>query len=161
MGSCCITQGAQPGAPWPPRGVGWGGRWGMQRFRREGTYVYLRLIHVATWQKPTQHCKATILQFKIYKLEKKNPAADTPLLASFRTHETIVPPLSFDEVRRERAPGQHLVHNKQRIHSSFLPLCTDAASKSPSPWTSHIRHILQAQELTTFAPDFFSRIFVS
>ena len=47
------------------------------------------------------------------------------------------------------------MHNKQRIHSSFLPLCTDAASKSPSPWTSHIRHILQAQELTTFAPDFF------
>ena len=43
----------------------------MQRFKREGTYVYLWLIHVAIWQKPTQHCKAIILQFKINKLEKK------------------------------------------------------------------------------------------
>ena len=25
MGSCCITQGAQPGALWQPRGVGWSG----------------------------------------------------------------------------------------------------------------------------------------
>ena len=129
---------------------------------QEGGNICIPLVDSCCYVAETnQHCKATILQFKIYKLEKKNPAADTPLLASFRTHETIVPPLSFDEVRRERAPGQHLVHNKQRIHSSFLPLCTDAASKSPSPWTSHIRHILQAQELTTFAPDFFSRIFVS
>ena len=28
------------------------------RFKREGTYVYLWLIHVDVWQKPTQHCKA-------------------------------------------------------------------------------------------------------
>ena len=26
VGSCCNVQGAQPGALWPPRGVGWGGR---------------------------------------------------------------------------------------------------------------------------------------
>ena len=25
MGSCFITQGAQPGALWQPRAVGWGG----------------------------------------------------------------------------------------------------------------------------------------
>ena len=31
------------------------------RFKREGTYVYLWLIHVDIWQKPTQHCKAIIL----------------------------------------------------------------------------------------------------
>ena len=30
----------------------------------EGTYVYLRLIHVEVWQKPTQYCKAIILQLK-------------------------------------------------------------------------------------------------
>ena len=24
------------------------------KFKREGTYVYLRLIHVYVWQKPTQ-----------------------------------------------------------------------------------------------------------
>ena len=27
------------------------------RFKREGTYVYLWLTQVDTWQKPTQHCK--------------------------------------------------------------------------------------------------------
>ena len=34
-------------------------------FRREGTYVYLWLIHVDVWQKPTQHRKVIILQLKI------------------------------------------------------------------------------------------------
>ena len=29
-----------------------------ERFKREGTYVYLWLIHVNVWQKPTQYCKA-------------------------------------------------------------------------------------------------------
>ena len=31
-------------------GVGLGGK-----FKREGTYVYLGLIHAVVWQKPTQH----------------------------------------------------------------------------------------------------------
>ena len=34
------------------------------RFKREGIYVYLWLIHVNVWQKPTQFFKAIILQFK-------------------------------------------------------------------------------------------------
>ena len=37
------------------------------RDRKEGTYVYLWLIHVVVWQKPIQYCKATILQLKINK----------------------------------------------------------------------------------------------
>ena len=41
------------------------------RFRREGTYVYLWLIHVDVWRKPTQYCKAFILQLKINKLNYK------------------------------------------------------------------------------------------
>ena len=36
--------------------------------RRAGTCVYLWLIHVDVWQKPTQHCKAMILQLKVNKL---------------------------------------------------------------------------------------------
>ena len=44
---------------------GWDGVGGGGSFMREGTYVYLRLIHVAVWQKPTQYCKAIILQSKI------------------------------------------------------------------------------------------------
>ena len=47
------------------------------KFKRERTYVYLWLIHVAVWQKPKQYCKAITLQVKmiskIYKAkEKKN-----------------------------------------------------------------------------------------
>ena len=33
-------------------------------FKREGTYVYLWLIHAVVRQKPIQHCKAIILQIK-------------------------------------------------------------------------------------------------
>ena len=42
--------------------VGWemGGR-----LKREGTYVFLWLVHVDVWQKPIQYCKAIILQLKI------------------------------------------------------------------------------------------------
>ena len=49
-------------------GVGWevGGR-----FKREGTYAYLWLIHMDVWQKPTQYGKAIILQLKINKFQKK------------------------------------------------------------------------------------------
>ena len=36
--------------------VGWGG--GLRgRFKREGIYIYLRLIGVFVWDKPTQYCK--------------------------------------------------------------------------------------------------------
>ena len=39
--------------------------WGVEgRFKREGTYVYLWPIQADTWQKPTQYCKAIILQIK-------------------------------------------------------------------------------------------------
>ena len=31
----------------------------------EGIHVCLWLIHIVVWQKPTQHCKAIILQLKI------------------------------------------------------------------------------------------------
>ena len=35
-----------------------------ETFKREGTYVYVWLIHVDVWQKPTQFYKALILQLK-------------------------------------------------------------------------------------------------
>ena len=35
-----------------------------RRFKREGTHVFLWLIHVDVWQKLMQYCKATILQLK-------------------------------------------------------------------------------------------------
>ena len=48
---------------WQPRGVGWGGEAG-RRFKREGTYVYLWLIHADVWQKPTQYCKSNYPSIK-------------------------------------------------------------------------------------------------
>jgi len=39
------------------------------RLKREGTCVYLWLIPVDVWQKPTQHCKAITLQLKIKKFK--------------------------------------------------------------------------------------------
>ena len=39
--------------------VGWEGGG-----KREGIYVYMKLIHFVVWQKLIQHCKAIILQFK-------------------------------------------------------------------------------------------------
>ena len=44
---------------------------GGRRFKTEGTYVYLWLIHGDVWQKPTQYYKAIMLQLKINKLKKK------------------------------------------------------------------------------------------
>ena len=35
------------------------------RFKREGTYIYLRLIHVNVWEKPIQYYKKIILQLII------------------------------------------------------------------------------------------------
>ena len=43
------------------------------RLKREGTFVYLWLIHVNVWQKPAQFCKSNILQLK--KKKKAGPKA--------------------------------------------------------------------------------------
>ena len=40
-----------------------------EKFKREGTYIYLWLIHVDVWTK-SQYCKAIILQVKLKKTGK-------------------------------------------------------------------------------------------
>ena len=45
---------------------GWDGIGGGKEVQEEGTYVYLWLIHVDVWKKPTQYCK-TIIPIKINK----------------------------------------------------------------------------------------------
>ena len=62
-----MMQGAQTRRSVPqPRGMGWGGSLeGL--FKRMGTYIYLRLVHVDIWQKQTKYCKAISLQLKIIK----------------------------------------------------------------------------------------------
>ena len=48
-------------------GIGWEVG---ERFKREGAYVYLCLIHVDTQQKQTKYCKTIILQLKLKKKHK-------------------------------------------------------------------------------------------
>ena len=56
MGSFFTAQKTQPGVLGQSRGAGWG--WGEVQERRDIGI----LIHVVVWQKPTQYCKAVILQ---------------------------------------------------------------------------------------------------
>ena len=44
-----------------------------RRFKREGTYVHLWLIHVDVRQKSNQYCKAIILQLKNLKKKEFYP----------------------------------------------------------------------------------------
>ena len=44
------------------QGVGWGGT-----LQREGIYVFLWLIHVDVWQKPTQYCNYASIKNKFKK----------------------------------------------------------------------------------------------
>ena len=43
----------------------WRGRKVGEEYKREGTYVYLWLLHADIWQKPLPYCKVIILQLKI------------------------------------------------------------------------------------------------
>ena len=49
------------------------------RFKREGTYVCLWLIHADVWQKLTQYYKAIILQLKINKILRRQASKTEPL----------------------------------------------------------------------------------
>ena len=64
MEICLRCRELKSGAVWQPGAVRWEGG------TREGTYVCLWLIHVDIWQKPTQQCKAVILQSKINEVKK-------------------------------------------------------------------------------------------
>ena len=46
------------------------------RFKKEGTYGYLWLIHVDVWQKLSQHCKAIIFQLKLNTFIKRSKDKD-------------------------------------------------------------------------------------
>ena len=67
----CSLPGSSTHGIFQARVLEWGAIALAVAMKREGTYVYLWLIHVVRWQKPTHYCKAIILQLKI-KLKKKN-----------------------------------------------------------------------------------------
>ena len=70
--------------------------------QKEGAYVYLWLIHVDLWQKPTQFCKAIILQLKINKFKIKKKKRSAP------GGESLWVPCSWHE-RHFLAQSRHLI----------------------------------------------------
>ena len=59
------------------------------RFQGEGTKMYTYgLIHIDVWQKPTQYCKAIILQLKINKLKNKNKTKNI-MFGMFKSHSKV------------------------------------------------------------------------
>ena len=53
------------------------------RFKREGTYVYLWLIHADVWQNPSQYYKAIIFQLKIkIEFKKRNQFSGRTFLSN-------------------------------------------------------------------------------
>ena len=75
--------------------------------KREGTFVYLWLIHVVVCQKPTQHYKAIILQLKIIFNEKKKKEKQI----------LIVMPVLKWRLWKESEPSFQAA--KYKSHSSF------------------------------------------
>ena len=45
--------------------------WGFGSLKREGINIYMEVILVVVQQKPTQHCKAIVIQLKINEKKKK------------------------------------------------------------------------------------------
>ena len=62
-GVCSVTQGTQTGLC--NNLEGWDRPGGGREVQEAGVQVYIWLIHIDVWQKPTQYCKAIILQLKI------------------------------------------------------------------------------------------------
>ena len=61
------------------------------RFKREGAYVYLWLIHVDVWQKPTQYCIVIMLQLrkKVYQEKKKTLGLNLESQNLYKENKTI------------------------------------------------------------------------
>ena len=62
---------------------------GRRKVQEGGTHVYLWLICGDVWQKPTQYCKATILQFKINYLKKKKKKNTLPYLFTMQNSRSL------------------------------------------------------------------------
>ena len=70
MGSCPIAQRAQ--LVLCDNLEGWDGVGGGKEVQEGRTLIYLWLIHIDIWKKPTQHCKAITLQLKMEKSKINN-----------------------------------------------------------------------------------------
>ena len=60
------------------------------RFKREGIFVYLWLIHVEVWQKITKFCKPIILQLKKLIKKKKNQSSKNGVSMETTQEEAVL-----------------------------------------------------------------------
>ena len=102
------------------------------RFRMEGTYVYLWLIHADIWQKSTQYCKAIILQLKKKEKNKANIRISLLLVLFFWRaltnpsphHHTgrlpLLAALSSTEDRTVTVTREHLLCHMHRARPLIL-----------------------------------------
>ena len=64
----------------------WWTEWeGGVRLKREGKFLCLWLNHIDVWQKPSQHCKASILQLKISKYNFKSKTSFSKKKKNWKT----------------------------------------------------------------------------
>ena len=127
-----------------------GGRW-------EGICVCLWLIHVDMWQKPTQFCKAIILQLRINKDGTASKLENHDLYLRFNCHPACNPPAHllfwlFSGLFLSPATSGRVKQNRKwgettslrgairgklprpvRVKSHPGPLCTWGVGRSPHP----------------------------
>ena len=135
MRICCRAQGnkTRPVTTW--RG-GWGWVVGG-KLKREGTYLCLWLIHVDVWQKPTQYCRAIILQliFLFLKRSSQNSrkSDEFPLFSSVtQLCPTLCEPIDSG------MPGFPVHHQLPELAQTHFHQVSDAIQpshplSSPSP----------------------------
>ena len=88
MGICCYDAGSSNLMLWDNLE-----RWDWVEDGKDKIYVYLWLIHVAVWQKPTQYYKAVILQLNINNFfKKKNKANHRQVFRNWKRKTTLYSP---------------------------------------------------------------------
>ena len=76
-------------------------------------HIYLWLIHVTIWQKPTQYCKAIILQLKINKKKKNNIAiSKSNVIQSYQENHISLSPNIFIWLH---IPFRKFTHLKKKV----------------------------------------------
>lgn len=112
------------------------------RFKREGTYVCLWLIHLDVRQKLNQCCQAIILQLKIKKIKKRKPSLarqeECPVKVLGQTLMTLRS-LSAGGASLETWGGP-CSHSPSLGASGSAPsLPASQRPSSPRPWSIHFR----------------------
>ena len=102
-------------------------------FKREGTYVYLWLIHVDVWQKPTQFCEAIILQLKSKLIKKTKTKTQEDSLCRGKSNQEQVwsDPSIFPSMSYSVPFGGRMIQKLEKKETTFitlalLPCHTDA-----------------------------------